>query len=62
MPDNNYENRWNNDQNWQGIGTLSGSYFPVRGDLSDFNSGRVNGTWTLRVGDFANENRSICQR
>ena len=52
MPDNGYENRWNNDQEWTGIGTLNGSYLPFQGDLSDFNQGRVNGTWTLRVGDF----------
>ena len=53
MPDNGYENRWNNDQEWTGIGTLNGTYLPFKGDLSDFNKGRVNGTWTLRVGDFA---------
>ncbi len=53
MPDNGYENRWNNDQEWTGIGTLDGTYLPFLGDLSDFDEGRVNGTWTLRVGDFA---------
>lgn len=52
IPDNGYENRWNNDQEWTGIGTLNGSYLPFQGELSDFNQGRVNGTWTLRVGDF----------
>ena len=52
MPDNGYENKWNNDQEWIGIGTLDGTYLPFSGDLSDFNQGRVNGTWTLRVGDF----------
>jgi len=55
MPDNGYENRWNNDQEWTGIGTLDGTYLPFKGDLSDFDEGRVNGTWTLRVGDFAVE-------
>ena len=53
MPDFGYENRWNNDQEWTGIGTLDGTYLPFKGDLSDFDEGRVNGTWTLRVGDFA---------
>ena len=55
MPDFNYENRWNNDQDWFGQGILKGTYLPFKGDLSDFDEGRVNGTWTLRVGDFTTE-------
>ena len=57
MPDNGFENRWFNSQNWQGIGTLNGSYLPNRGDLADFNEGRVNGTWTLRVTDLVSDGR-----
>jgi len=57
VPDNGYENKWNNDQEWQGIGTLDGTYLPFKGDLADFDEGRVNGTWTLIVGDFANDRR-----
>ena len=51
-PDAGYENRWNNDQNWIGIGVLDGSYYPNEGDLEGFDTGRVNGTWTLRVTDW----------
>ncbi|MEM1119024.1 MAG: gliding motility-associated C-terminal domain-containing protein [Bacteroidota bacterium] len=56
QPDLGYETRWDNDQEWTGIGVLDGSYHVYRGDLADFNSGRVNGTWTLKVGDFNDEN------
>ncbi len=55
MPDFGYENKWNNDQDWLGQGILNGTYLPFQGDLSDFNEGRVNGTWTLRIGDFETE-------
>lgn len=56
QPDMGFEPQWENDQNWTGIGILNGSYHVNRGDLADFNRGRVNGTWTLRVADFGQEN------
>ena len=55
QPDNGFEPRWDNDQEWAGIGLLNGTYHIYKGDLADFNSGRVNGTWTLRVADFGQE-------
>ncbi len=52
MPDENYDAKFSNDQDWAGQGVLEGTYYPFRGALADFDEGRVNGTWTLRVGDF----------
>ncbi len=54
-PDDNYDAKFSNDQNWAGQGILEGTYYPFRGSLADFDEGRVNGTWTLRVGDFNSE-------
>lgn len=55
VPDVGFEPRWDNDQEWAGIGLLEGSYHVYKGDLADFNSGRVNGSWTLRVADFGTD-------
>ena len=51
-PDANLEQRWHNEQDWAfSFGTRNGSYYPYFGDLEDFNLGKVNGSWTLRVVD-----------
>ena len=52
MP-NGFEPKWDNDQEWRIIGRRTGTFFPFKGNLEDFNMGRVNGTWTLRVRDLS---------
>jgi len=54
-PDENYDAKFSNDQDWAGQGILEGTYYPFSGTLADFDEGRVNGTWTLRVEDFNTE-------
>jgi len=50
-PDPGFSPVWHNNQNW-GLGNnYSGSYFPSGGCLENFNSGPVDGTWTLTVVD-----------
>ena len=48
-PDSGYVAHWNNDQpnNFVNGGRYFGSYYPFDGCLEDFNSGPVNGTWTI---------------
>ncbi|MEM9819739.1 MAG: hypothetical protein AAF985_01650, partial [Bacteroidota bacterium] len=48
-PDTGFLPTWDNDQTWQTGGQYSGSYYPFAGCLGDFNTGAVNGTWTLSV-------------
>ncbi len=50
-PDSGYVARWNNDQprNFVSGGRYSGSYYPHDGCLEDFNTGPVNGQWTIIV-------------
>jgi Regulatory P domain of the subtilisin-like proprotein convertases and other proteases len=50
-PDPGFSAQWNNNQNWGLNGTFTGSYFPQQGCLENFNSGPVDGTWTLTVTD-----------
>ncbi len=53
MPDPGFSARWSNNQNW-GVGggkVYTGSYYPFQGKLEDFNTGPVNGVWTLRIED-----------
>ena len=51
-PDANLEQIWHNEQDWAvSFGTRNGSYYPYFGNLEDFNLGKVNGSWTLRVID-----------
>ena len=49
MPDSGYVARWDNNQprNFVNGGRYSGSYYPFAGCLEDFNTGPINGTWTI---------------
>ncbi|MCB9309059.1 MAG: hypothetical protein H6567_03245 [Lewinellaceae bacterium] len=51
-PDPGFESIWDNDQDWLSFVTYTGTYYPFSGCLEDFDSGPVNGTWTLRCIDF----------
>jgi len=51
-PDPGFANQWNNNQPWGLFGNYSGSYYPAAGCLQNFNSGPVNGQWTLTVSDL----------
>jgi gliding motility-associated-like protein len=51
-PDDGILSKWDNNQDWESLKTYSGQYYPNSGCLEDFNSGTVNGTWTLRLIDF----------
>ncbi len=50
-PDPGFSNQWNNNQPWGLFGSYNGSYYPYSGCLEDFNSGPVDGQWTLTVVD-----------
>ena len=49
FPDPGYLAQWDNDQpnNFVSGGQYSGSYYPYNGCLEDFDTGPVNGDWTL---------------
>ena len=51
-PDYGFEPIWENDQTWQNLTTYTGQYHPHKGCLEDFNTGSVDGVWTLRCIDF----------
>ena len=42
---------WDNLGNWFQFNTYTGSYYPSNGCLEDFDTGPVNGNWSLRVSD-----------
>lgn len=46
---------WENNQLWQIFSNYTGQYYPHLGCLENFNTGPVNGTWTLRCIDFEDE-------
>lgn len=48
-PDPGIPATWSNNSNWVNSGNYRGSYYPYLGNLEDFNSGPVNGTWKLVV-------------
>ena len=50
-PDLGYAAQWNNNQtlNFVSGGRYLGTYYPFSGCLEDFNSGPVNGTWTITI-------------
>lgn len=50
-PDPGFSAQWNNNQAWGLFGSYTGSYYPFQGCLENFNSGPVNGTWSLTVTD-----------
>lgn len=50
-PDPGFSSQWNNNQPWGLFGTYTGTYHPATGCLENFNTGPVNGTWTLTVVD-----------
>lgn len=50
-PDPGFSDTWNNNQPWGLGGMYTGSYYPRTGCLENFNTGPVNGTWTLTVTD-----------
>ncbi|MCC6462873.1 MAG: proprotein convertase P-domain-containing protein [Saprospiraceae bacterium] len=50
-PDPGFTATWSNNQNWGLLGNYSGSYYPMSGCLEGFNTGPVNGQWTLSVTD-----------
>lgn len=51
VPDSGYVAQWNNGQprNFVSGGRYNGSYYPFNGCLEDFNTGPVNGTWTITI-------------
>jgi PKD-like domain/Proprotein convertase P-domain/CHU_C Type IX secretion signal domain len=53
-PDPGFNAQWSNNQAWGMFGNYTGSYFPNNGCLENFNTGPVNGTWTLTVTDGQN--------
>lgn len=60
VPENGFNAQWDNEQNWALFGgTREGTYHPFNGKLEDFDSGRVNGTWILRVTDDVSPDLSL---
>ncbi|MBK9108222.1 MAG: proprotein convertase P-domain-containing protein [Saprospiraceae bacterium] len=52
VPDLGFKPKWDNIQSWGILGKFyNGTYHPFQGCLEDFNSGAVNGTWTLAITD-----------
>lgn len=51
VPDNGFPAQWDNNLfvNWVSGTLYKGSYYPNQGCLEDFDSGPVNGTWTISV-------------
>jgi subtilisin-like proprotein convertase family protein len=50
-PDAGFANAFNNNQNWGENNSYFGQYYPFAGCLENFNTGPVDGTWTLTVND-----------
>ncbi len=50
-PDAGFLDTWNNNQNWGLLGDYNGSYYPYLGCLEDFNTGTVDGIWTISILD-----------
>lgn len=52
IPDKGFKMKWDNQQAWGIFGKFyNGTYYPEGGCLESFNSGSVNGIWTLEVHD-----------
>lgn len=58
MPDPIFSPQWNNNQaeNWVNFGQYTGSYHPFVGCLEDFNTGAVNGNWTIDLNNNPSNN------
>ncbi len=50
-PDPGYNAVWSSTESWQLLVNYTGMYYPNFGCLEDFNSGPVDGAWTLEVVD-----------
>jgi gliding motility-associated-like protein len=50
-PDPGFSSTWDNNQPWASFSNYNGSYHPNTGCLENFNSGPVNGTWTISAED-----------
>jgi gliding motility-associated-like protein len=50
-PDPGFPATWNNQAPWAAFGNYNGTYYPSDGCLETFNTGPVNGTWTLNITD-----------
>jgi subtilisin-like proprotein convertase family protein len=50
-PDPGFPSTWTNEASWAALGDYSGTYYPYQGCLEDFDTGPVNGTWTLNITD-----------
>ncbi len=50
-PDPGFDAQWTNDQDWTLFGDYTGSYYPFLGSLEDFNTGPINGLWSLVIRD-----------
>ena len=54
VPDVGFKPKWDNLQNWGILGKFyNGTYYPFNGCLEDFNTGAVNGIWSLNITDAA---------
>jgi len=51
-PDPGISSTWSNAENWLTAGRYTGTYYPRQGNLEDFNTGPVNGTWRLVIQNF----------
>lgn len=52
VPDVGFKAKWSNLQNWGILGQFyNGTYYPYKGCLEDFDTGAVNGLWTLTITD-----------
>ncbi len=58
MPDPVFSPQWDNNQteNWINFGQYTGSYHPFMGCLEDFNTGPVNGNWTIDLNNNPSNN------
>ncbi len=60
-PDPGYSQFWDNGDPWQAFQSYDGTYYPNSGCLEDFNTGPVNGTWTLLVEDVAELDEGVIE-
>ncbi len=60
-PDGLAQPTWDNNDfwNWQAFGLYQGDYFPASGCLEDFNTGPVNGEWTVRFSNTRSGEQGI---